>query len=128
MTRRVARVLLALCLLGVGAMSAVAAVAVHGWWWGLGLATTAVLAALLALGPGWSTRLPFAVGFVGVVALLALNRPEGDFVLAADAEGYLMLLLTLVVAAFAIGTLPRPGRERRRDDAGAPPRMTADDH
>lgn len=114
------RVLLALVLLVAGAASAVAAVAVHGRWWGLALATVAVLATLVALGPGWSTRLPFAVGFVGVVGRLALTRPEGDFVLAADAQGYLFLLLTLVVAGLALATLPRPGRERRREDASPP--------
>ena len=120
MTRGVARCLLAVGLLGVGAMSGIAAVAVHGRWWGLALAATAVLVTLVALGPGWSTRLPFAIGFVGVVVLLALNRPEGDFVLAADVEGYLVLLIAMVAAGFALGTLPRPGRERRREEAVPP--------
>jgi hypothetical protein len=114
------RVLLALVLLAVGAGSAVAAVAVHGRWWGLVLATAAVLVSLAALGPGWSTRLPFAVGFVGVVGRLALTRPEGDFVLAADARGYLFLLLTLVVAGTTLATLPRPGTGRRRGEAASP--------
>ena len=114
------RVLLALALLAVGAVSAVAAVAVHGRWWGLALAAVAVLASLVALGPGWSTRLPFAVGFVGVVGRLALTRPEGDYVLAADVQGYLLLLLTLVVAGFALATLPRPGSGRRRGEAASP--------
>ena len=114
------RVLLALALLAVGAVSAVAAVAVHGRWWGLGLAIAAVLTSLVAVGPGWSTRLPFAVGFVGMVVRLALTRPEGDYVLAADAQGYLLLGLALVVAGFSLGTLPRPGRERRREEAPFP--------
>ncbi|WP_432477291.1 hypothetical protein [Nocardioides sp. GXQ0305] len=122
------RVLQAVALLVAGAASGVAAVAVHGHWWGLPLAAVAVLVTLVAVGPGWSTRLPFAVGFVGVVARLSLTRPEGDFVLAADAPGYLLLLLTLVVAGFALGTLPRPGRGRHPVDADVPPRMSADEH
>ncbi len=109
------RVLLALVLLVVGAGSGVAAVAVHGHWWGLALAAAAVLATLVAVGPGWTTRLPFAVGFGLVVARLAVARPEGDYVVAADAKGYLLLLLALVVVATAIATLPRPGRVRRHE-------------
>lgn len=111
------RWLLALALLAVGAGSGLAAVAVHGHWWGLALATAAVLATLVALGPGWTTRLPFAAGFGLVVLRLAVSRPEGDFVVAADAPGYLVLLLTLAVVAVAIATLPRPRRGRRREHA-----------
>jgi hypothetical protein len=114
------RAVLALALLVVGALSAVAAVAVHGHWWGLALAAAAVLAALVAVGPGWATRLPFAAGFGLVVLRLAISTTEGDFVLAADVQGYLMLLLTLVVVVVALATLPRPGRERRRKDAATP--------
>lgn len=116
----VIRVLVALAMLAVGAVSAVAAVAVHGRWWGLVLAAAAIAATLVAVGPGWSTRLPFAAGFGAVVLRLSLTRPEGDFVLAADAQGYLMLALALVVAAFSVATLPRPGPGRRRGSDRAP--------
>lgn len=107
------RVLLALAMLVVGAVSAVAAVAVHGRWWGLVLAGAATLATLVAVGPGWTTRLPFALGFGLAVLRLAITRPEGDFVVAAEVHGYLLLLLTLLVVALGVATLPRPGRERR---------------
>lgn len=109
------RVLLAVTMLAVGGISAAAAVAVHGRWWGLVLAAAAVLATLVAVGAGWSTRLPFAAGFGLVVLRLAIARPEGDYVLAGNAQGYLMLLLTLVVVAVAVATLPRPrlGRPAR---------------
>ena len=110
---RVIRALLAVALLVVGAASGLAAVAVHGRWWGLALATTAVLATLWALGAGWATRLPFAAGFGLVVLRLAVSRPEGDFLVAGDARGYLLLLLTLLVVATAVATLPRPGERRR---------------
>ena len=116
----VIRILVALVMLAVGAVSAVAAVALHGRWWGLALATTAIAATLVAVGPGWSTRLPFAAGFGAVVLRLALTRPEGDFVLAADAPGYLLLALALLVAAFSVATLPRPGSERRRGSDRTP--------
>ena len=80
----------------------------------MALAAAAVLATLVAVGPGWSTRLPFAVGFGAVVLRLSLARPEGDYLLASDAQGYALLLLALVAACFAVATLPRPGSERRR--------------
>lgn len=117
----VTRVLRALALLLAGAASAVAAVAVHGRWWGFALATAAVLASLVAVGPGWSTRLPFALGFGLVVLRLTVSRPEGDYVIAGNAQGYGMLLLTVAVAALAVATLPRPGRERRRERARTEP-------
>ncbi len=113
------RVLLALALLIVGAATAVAAVAVHHRWWGLALAAAAVVAVLVAVGPGWATRLPFAAGFGLVLLRLAVARPEGDYVVAAEPQGYLLLLLGLVVVAAAIATLPRPGRVRRRERVSA---------
>ena len=111
------RVLLALAMLAVGAVSGVAAVALHSRWWGLGLAAVAVAATLVAVGAGWSTRLSFAAGFGLVVLRLAITRPEGDYVVAANPQGYLMLLLMLVVVVVAVATLPRPVRGRRREDA-----------
>lgn len=121
------RGLRAVVLLVVGAVSAVAAVAVHGHWWGLALAGAAALATLVAVGPGWSTRLPFAAGFGLVVVRLAVTRPEGDFVLAADVHGYLMLALTLVVVAVALATLPRPSRDRAPGVSAPAPRMCSDE-
>ena len=61
-----------------------------------------------AVGRGWLTRLPFALGYVGVVLVAIGTRPEGDFVVASSARGYLLLLLTLLVLVVAVVTLPRP--------------------
>ena len=68
-------------LAGIG--MAVGTVAVYQWWWGLLLAAAATLLVLLATPPGWATRLPLAVGFVGTVALLAVPRGEGDYLVAS---------------------------------------------
>ena len=102
-------------LAGVGAllaggMTGLAAVAVHQRWWGLLLAAAAVVAVLAAVGPGWLTRLPFGLGFGLAVAVPAVRRPEGDYLVASDTAGYLLLGLALLTGAVAVATLPRPGR------------------
>ncbi len=104
------RCAVALLLLVVGAATAVAAVAVHELWWGLPVTAAAVVTGLLAVGRGWSTRLPLALGFVAGVAWFVRARPEGDYAIASSVRGYLLLLLAFLVLAVAIGTLPRPHR------------------
>ena len=71
--------------------------------------------------PGWATRLPLAVGFDGTVALIAVPRGAGDYLVASTGAGYAVLGLALVVVLVAIATLPRPGpvgdlpREKRSE-------------
>jgi hypothetical protein len=96
----------------------VATVAVYQWWWGLLLAVTASLLTVLAAPAGWATRLPFALGFAGVVVLLALPRGAGDYLVASTGPGYAVLATAVVVVGIAIATLPRPGRTDRRPTGG----------
>lgn len=103
-------------LLLVGAVTGVAAVAVHSLWWGLPLAAAAVAAALAGAGRGWLTRLPLALGFVATVGFAVPRRPEGDYVVAGNLPGLLLLLLALVALLVALVTLPRP---RRGDESGS---------
>ena len=107
-------------LAGIG--TAVGTVAVYQWWWGLLLAAAATLLVLVATPPGWATRLPLAMGFVGTVALLAVPRGEGDYLVASTGSGYAVLGVALLVLLVAIATLPRPGPPaiRRPSDAKAP--------
>ena len=106
-----------------GIAAGVASVAVYQWWWGLLLAAASTLLVVGAAPAGWATRLPFALGFTGVVGLLALTRGEGDYLVTASAAGYTVLVLALVVLMLAIATLPRPGRgpgpDPRRTEAKA---------
>ena len=90
---------------------AVGTVAVYQWWWGLVLAAVATLLVLVAAPAGWATRLPLALGFDATVALTALPRPEGDYLVASTASGYAVLGLALLVLCVAVATLPRPGRK-----------------
>lgn len=99
-----------LLLLLTGAVTGLATVAVHQVWWGMLLAVAGTLLALRALAPGWPTRLPFALGWAGLVGWVAPTRPEGDFVLSSDPGGYGVLLLAAVVLVWSLATLPRPGR------------------
>lgn len=102
------RVVALVALLLVGAVTGVAAVAVHQRWWSLALAVAAVAATMLALPPGWSTRLPFALGLVAVLGLAMTPRGEGDYLIPANARGYALLGVGFLGLLFAITTLPRP--------------------
>lgn len=109
------RTLLALGLLLVGALVGVATVAVHAWWWGTGLAVVASLGAVLALPPGWSTRVAFTVGWAVPLGLGLTARAEGDYLVAATAQGYTIIALGLILIVLSLGTVPaRPGWLRQR--------------
>lgn len=93
--------------------TAVGTVAVHQSAWGLLLGAATTLAVLVATPPGWWTRLPYALAFVGVVGLTAVPRGAGDYLLSADGSGYAVLGLALLVLCGAVATLPRPGASAR---------------
>ena len=97
-------------LLVVGAVTGLAAVALHEIWWGFLLAAVATVAVMLAIGPGWLTRLPFALGWVALVAWMTPRRDEGDYVVSSDVAGYALLGFGWLVLMFALVTL----RGRRR--------------
>jgi len=102
-----------------GAACAVAAVAVHQWWWGAVLAVVAVVAVVLCTPAGWTTRLPFGAAYAAVTALVSTTRGEGDFLVGSTASGYVVLGLGLVVLVLCVATLPRPGRSAGPDPAEA---------
>lgn len=111
---------LAAGLLALGAGTAVAAVAVHEIRWGLPLAVAATVLALLALPPGWWTRLPFAAGWAALVGWVASPRPEGDYAVSSDGPGWTLVVLALLALVWGIATLPRPRRRTRPTPARAP--------
>ena len=118
------RLLAAAGLLLAGAVTGVATVALHQLWWGLALGIAAVLAAVVALPPGWWSRLAFAVGFVVMVGWLTVPRSEGDYVVSQDVQGYAVLVLGVVALVGALVTLPGRMTSRRvdtRQGSAAPP-------
>ena len=80
----------------------------------------ATLLVLFATPPGWATRLPLAVGFVGTVALMAVPRGEGDYLVASTGAGLRRARPRPGRALVSIATLPRPGRPtfRRKSACG----------
>ncbi|MFC6286210.1 hypothetical protein ACFP3Q_07910 [Nocardioides sp. GCM10027113] len=111
--RIAARAAAAVGLLPAGAATALATVALHQRWWGLALGAVATAAALVALPPGAWSRLPFALGWAGLVGWVLTPRPEGDYAISADPQGYSLLGLALLVLVWAVATLPRPERRAR---------------
>jgi hypothetical protein len=109
--------LLAVHLLAVllGACVGLAALAVHrsAFPWGLALALATSLAVpwrlLLSRRP--RSAAAYAAGWLVVFAVALAGRPEGDFVLATDLEGYTLIGGALVV--LAVGVV---GLLRRRPD------------
>jgi len=102
------RVLAAVGLLLAGAVTGVATVALHDLGWGLALALAATAAAVVALPAGWWARLAFVAGWDLMIGWLAFPRPEGDYVISQDAQGYAVLGAGLVLIVVGIATLPRP--------------------
>ena len=108
------RVLTALVLAAAGAATGVATVALHQLWWGFALGAAATVAALWALRGGWTTRLPFGLGWTVLVAWVVPARAEGDYVVAGDAAGFALMGFGLLVLVFTIATLPRPSARQGR--------------
>ena len=100
------RPLAGLVLLPVGMVTAIASLAVHdkSWAWFL-LAVAGPVAAVLALPPGWP-RSGFGLGWVGVLMVALLGRPEGDYVVTSTVRGYTLLGTGLVLLMLVIVTLP----------------------
>lgn len=95
----------ALALLLAGVVSGIATLALHTRDWGLPLAAAAGVTAVLALPPGWWSRLALAVGWSLPVGLAVAGRPEGDHVLSEAPSGYAVLVLVVVLLGVAVGSL-----------------------
>jgi hypothetical protein len=83
-------------LLLAGAATALATIALHTRWWWLVYAMLTTVVVLVALPPRWWTRVAFAVGWLLMVGYAVLGRPEGDWAIASDLSGYVVLIAALV--------------------------------
>jgi hypothetical protein len=93
---------------------------VHPWWWGLVLAAAGTVATAIALPPGWSTRLPYAVGWVVPLGFAMIPRREGDYAVGGDLKGYLLIGLGMVLIVITTATLPLGRRQPVREPAQEP--------
>jgi hypothetical protein len=103
---RAAGLALALATLVVGAGAGIASVAVHRTLPGIVLALAAPLWALLALRQwGAGATAAFAAGWLAALVAALLGRGEGDYVVAADLSGYLLIGGGFAVLAVAVTAL-----------------------
>lgn len=116
------KVIVAAATLVLGLVVGLSSVAVHQRWWGLALAIAATTVTAYALLPGWWARMPFAFGWVAIVAYVAFPRGEGDYAISTDVPGYVLLGLAVALLVAAAVTLQplRPDRpaERRPPSLG----------
>ena len=97
-------------LLGAGV--ALASLAVHRMTW-VGLPLGLLLAVAASIATGVRLRrserprpaLSYAVGWIAVFTPAVLGRPEGDYVLASDLDGYAMMALSLAVLGVGVSAL-----------------------
>ncbi|WP_205471299.1 hypothetical protein [Nocardioides sp. SYSU D00038] len=99
-------------LLAIGFATGVGTVFLHVTWWGLALGAATTLVSAYAVPPGWTTRVPWAVGWVAPFVAAVLVRRNGGYLVASEAHGYGLVGLGLVVLVVALSTLPGPGRSR----------------
>lgn len=71
----------------------------------LGLATTFAVAWALRSSPWPRLMTTYAAGWVVLLGLAAVGRPEGDLIVVADTEGYALIGGGLVLAMVAVLTL-----------------------
>lgn len=114
----------AVLLLLLGAAVGVASVLLHARWWGMAAGLGATAAWLVALPGGWWLRPPFALGWVGAVLVLAPERPEGDYLVAGDAAGWVLLgagVVVLMAGVLGVRRRPDPSSERVAITGGGGP-------
>lgn len=99
-------------------MVGAAVLVLHATGWGLVLGAAAALALLLALPPGFTTRVAFALGLALFLVVALRPRPEGDYLVGSGLLGYGLLGLSLVLLVAAVVSVPR--RARRSATPAAP--------
>lgn len=109
----------AVAALLVGFGSGVCAVAVHNTWWGF-LVAVAGTAGLLGAMRGRAARSLAGAGWLLALFFAVRGRAEGDYAVAANLRGQLLLGLGLVVLVASLWSLargrgPTPGDSSRLD-------------
>ena len=96
----------------LGGVVALAAVVVHRAD-AFGLPIGLVLGVVASLSTAWHLRrstaprlaASYCLGWLAVLGLVLVGKPEGDFALASDALGYTLMAVGLLLAAFGVTAL-----------------------
>lgn len=112
------RVVAAIGLLLAGAVTGLTTVAVHQLVWGFVLGLVATAVTVFALPPGWWSRLAFVAGWVLTLGWLTVPRPEGDYLISQNWQGYGVLGFAMVLLVVGVATLPRLGGPTDRRSLG----------
>jgi hypothetical protein len=101
-------------VLGLG--TGVPMVLLHGSWPGFAIGAAATIVVVRAVPPERGLRLLFIGGFLVVVWLGAVPRPEGDYLIASDVPGYAVLGGALLLLCVGLWTgIAAWGRSDRPD-------------
>lgn len=115
------KLLQALGALALGLVTATAAVVLHDITWTLGLAAVATFSTVWALPRGIPGRVPYALGWMAVLAVAVSPTAAGGYLLGSTTSGYVVLVLGLVAFSVSIATFPLK-RRRRLAGHDQPPR------
>jgi hypothetical protein len=102
------RLAIAVLALLLGVAVGGCALLLHRYWWGLALGVAATVALLVAIPGRWWRRPPFALGWVAAVLVLGTERPEGDYLVALNAQGLLLLGAGIAVLVAGVAGLRPP--------------------
>lgn len=113
------RVFGALGALVLGVLTAGAAVVLHDITWTLVLAWVATSLTVWFLPAGVRGRIPYAIGWMLVLALAVSKTDTGGYLVGSTTAGYAVLVLGLVALSVSIATFPLKRRSRlaRHDEA-----------
>lgn len=98
--------------LALGGATATAAVVLHDLTWTLAVAAVATLSTVWALPAGVRGRVPYAVGWMVVLALSVSPTATGGYLVGSTPSGYAVLVLGLVAFSVSIATFPLKRRRR----------------
>lgn len=116
---KVLGVISSLGALVLGALTGGAAVVLHDITWTLVLAWIATVLTIWFLPAGVRGRVPYAIGWMVVLALAVTKTDSGGYLVGSTTAGYAVLVLGLVATSVGIATFPLKRRSRlaRHDQA-----------
>lgn len=114
------RLALALGALALGGVTAGSVVVLHDIGWLLALGWAATLLTVVALPAGLVGRVPYALGWMGTLALAVTRTSGGSYLLGSTTSSYIVLGLGLLALSISIATFPLKRRRRLARDDEAP--------